>query len=113
LFTPPPENNYNLYVIYKDGKNQPVTIDVFAEVISEHQINRLKGMESLVLAFSNTIHYFETNHEPGHASGKNFELLENLTVNYLMYSRGEKIIKPKLILVASNINTKSRRVFYN
>jgi hypothetical protein len=93
--------------------------DVFNEIVIKHQSNRLTGMGPLVLAFSNSIHYFEKNTNKleklnGPISGDEyFKMIEHEAFNYL--ANGEKIEQQKvrLFLIVENVLLHERRVYFN
>jgi hypothetical protein len=93
--------------------------DVFNEIVIKHQSNRLVGMGPLVLAFSNTIHYFEKNTGRleklnGPISGdKYFEILEHEARNYLINTEKIEPQLVKLFLVVENVLSHERRVYFN
>lgn len=58
LFVPVPRNNYMIFVEYKTG-GQIVKREIFRSLVETHRANRLGGNEGLVIAFTNSIHYFE------------------------------------------------------
>lgn len=113
LFVPPPDSNYQLLI--KDEKGGT---DILSELIVNHQSNRLAGNEALLLALTNSIHYFEkTALENNFINGKvennyNFAIIEK-TVN--AYFANKKIKHPpfKLILIVSPLNLEAKRVYYN
>lgn len=113
LFIPPPENNYNLYVFYTDENKIKQKADIFRELLVVHQSNRINGTEPLLLALSNTIHYFENESKPGYASENNFKMIEVFAKNYLQHTRHVKIIDLKLILLVSGPDSIKTRIFYN
>ncbi len=113
LFVPPPENNYNLYVRFTDKNNAIIQVDIFSEILVKHQNNRIKGVEPLLLALSNTIHYFETENKPGLSSGVNFNMIETFAKNYLQHTRHTQIQNLKLNLVVRASDSQKTRIFYN
>ena len=108
LFVPLPTTNYQL-IAYNDS----VKINVFNEILTKHQTNRLAGYEPILIAISNSIHYFEKNTVLKNVkiqNDKNFTIIEHFTNNYL---QTKKITKFKLILTASDVITKENRYYYN
>lgn len=117
LFAPPPSENYALYVSYDDNTGIKKE-ELFQKIIVEHQTNRLKGYEAIVLALSNCCYYFEKSvKEQNSINGpiKNnlyFTMLQHLTVNYLEWKNKKSISMTELIFVSENIHTKKKRVYY-
>ncbi len=118
LFAPAPDANYSLLVQYKDH-GVVKTADVFKEVLARHQANRLAGLEPLVIAFSNTIHYFEKNTGLQQTlngpvkNDLNFSMLERMAKNYLQYSRPAAGQLTGFYLVVENTHTNARRIYFN
>ena len=117
LFAPAPDTNYKLFVEYEDhGKQQT---DLFQEILLKHQTNRLKGYGPLVLAFSNSIHYFEKSTEfQKKLNGpikddKYFSILEKSVLNYLRSTRNIDIDKVKIHLVVQPLSSNEMKVYYN
>lgn len=117
LFVPVPDCNYKLYCIYNDnGKN---VTDVFAEIKIKHQTNRLKGYEPLLIAFSNSIHFFEKNTKQQEVLNGpiikdiSFEIIEKAAKNYLQYSRNIKIEKLKIIIAVQQTFSNKQRIYFN
>jgi len=116
LFVPPPNTNYTLFAEYQDYGKQRT--DIFQELVLKHQANRLKGHGSVLLAFSNTIHYFEKNttlQQPLN-SVKNdlyFQMIEKSALNYLQHARGIKIDSLKIRLVVQTLGSNSDKVYFN
>jgi hypothetical protein len=117
LFAPAPDCNYSLLAMYED--QGPKVLDVFGEIVQKHQANRLAGHEPLVLAFSNSIHYFEKN-SPGQQAlngpvkdDLNFTILERTVKGYLKETRRLEQVPIRLFLVVDNIHTGQRRVYFN
>ncbi len=116
LFAPVPDSNYHLYCVFEDRGIQKT--DVFNEIETLHQQNRLKGYAPLLLTFANSIHYFEKNTElkalyNGPINGdRNFDILVNTAKRYLNYSRSIKIQNLKLILVVEPKN-KQQKFYFN
>jgi hypothetical protein len=115
LFAPAPASNYNLYCEFENNGKQH--IDLFAEIIINHQANRLKGYGPLVVAFSNSFHYLEKTSEAKMngpmVNDINFKMIEHSAINYLEYTRGSTINGLKLILVAENAVTKEQKIYFN
>ena len=117
LFAPPPESNYRLYASFEcDGKQKK---DIFSEILETHQSNRLLGYEPLILAFTNSIHYFEKNtslRKPLNGPIMDdlyFIILEHDALNYLKYTYGEKVRNVRLILVVNDFKTGESRVYFD
>jgi hypothetical protein len=115
LFVPPPDSNYNLYVTYENDGEQ--TTDIFFEIMNEHRSNRIAGTEPLLIALSNTIHYFEKEVAPGkiadRSPGSKFSLVENFACRYLEHSRHIKLKELKLKLVVRSTVSGATKVYYN
>lgn len=117
LFAPAPDSNYQLFVQYE--KNGIQKKDLFTEIVTKHQANRLAGYGPLVLAFSNSIHYFEkntilTDKLNGPVAGDNyFEMIEYEVANYLRTTEKITPQKIKLFLVVENVLSGKQRVYYN
>src|SRR4051812_8396112 len=58
MFVPVPKNNYMIFLDYTlNGKKQ--SAEIFQSLVTKHRTNRLAGYEPLVVAFTNSIHFFE------------------------------------------------------
>ncbi len=116
LFAPAPTSNYKLFCEFENnGKQQ---LDVFSEIKIKHQANRLKGYGPLVIAFANSFYYLEAlgEHEAINgpmANNNRFKIIEHAAKNYLEDSRKISISNLKLILVAENVVTKEKKVYFN
>lgn len=116
LFTPAPVSNYSLFA---GGVDENLRTDIFNELLLKHQTNRLAGYEPLLVAFTNTIHYFEKNSVltaplNGPVNGDlYFTMLEHSAKNYLQNTRKKKISAVKLMLVVEDVVSKERRVYFN
>lgn len=117
LFVPPPSTNYRLFVEYEQNGLQRK--DIFEELEVKHQANRFKGYGSLLLAFSNSIHFFEKNtarQKPLNGPVSNdlyFRILENSVENYLKATCGQDIKHIRLRLMVSDIHSGGNRVYFN
>lgn len=115
LFAPAPNSNYNLYCEFENNGVQ--RIDVFNEIKILHQTNRFKGYEPLLVAFANSIHYFEKNAKSRETingpikDDLNFKIIELATKNYLEYSRQSEIQKIKIMLVVQSQDDKQKFYF--
>lgn len=113
---PVPDSNYRLYCEYKNHGVKK--IDLFNEVLLKHQTNRFAGYEPVLIAFTNCIHYFEKNTtEQKQLNGPitndlNFEILKQLTKNYIEYSEKIKIKQIKITLVVNQTITNKQRIYY-
>jgi len=117
LFSPPPDSNFKLYAHFeKSGIHK---IDLFSEILQDHRSNRLKGLEPLLLAFVNSIHYFEKNtryKDPVNGPVKNdlyFTMLEHSSRQYLKHKYKFEGGPLRLILVVENISNGEKKVFFN
>ena len=86
---PPPKENFNLYVNYQSSRGKNEWYDVFYELNSAHQRNRLSGNEAVLLSFSNALRYYS-----GSAPAKSGFVLED-DVNFLVL---KKMISQYLLL---------------
>lgn len=117
LFVPPPDTNYQLFAW--DGNTAMERRDLFSEILLKHQKNRLAGYGSLLLAFANSIHYFEKNTDMTqdlNGPVKNnlyFKMIEHSALNYLRHTRNISGTNIKLILVVENIHSKKTKVYFN
>ena len=117
LFAPAPDSNYRLLALYDNGS--PQVVDVFDELVQAHQANRLAGHEALVVAFSNSMHYFEKNSPLQQAlngpikNDMNFSILEQATHRYLQETRHIGQGPLRLFLVVDQVHTGQRRVYFN
>lgn len=110
LFVPPPHNNYNLFAEY--NANGTHRLDVFKEILTNHQTNRFGGSEALLIALSNSIHYFEKEPAPD-VRGTNFKIIEKFTINYLRQTRDIKLSQVKIILTIDLDKPSELRVYHN
>jgi hypothetical protein len=110
LFIPPPSDNYKLLVRYKDKEMK--CVDVFSEILTKHQTNRLNGNEPLLIALSNSIHYFEKEEQPD-TKGINFKILEKFAINYLNKTRQLNLDHAQLFVMVSNSVTGESRTYHN
>lgn len=90
-----------------------VKINIFNELLIKHKSNSLAGYQPLLLALSNSIHYFEKN--TALKSGKvtndiNFRIVEHFAKNYLHAKTKQPL---KVILIINDVLTKQNRWYYN
>lgn len=117
LFVPPPSTNYKLLVSFQDKGKQ--SVDIFNEILIQHQTNRFAGHSALLLAFSNSIHYFEKNTPLQNALNgpvKNdlyFQILKQAAKNYIQSTRNINIDELKLSLCVEDLPSKKIKVYYN
>lgn len=116
LFAPAPDANYKLYCAFENNGKQQV--DLFSEIKTIHQSNRLKGYGPLLVGLSNAIHYFEKNalQAPLNGSMENntsFKVIVYFAKNYLQHTRNIPITQLKLILVVSEVSTSKQRIYFN
>ena len=118
LFVPAPTTNYHLYAEWEDNGTQRT--DLFGEILLKHQTNRLKGYGPLVIAFTNSIHYFEKNTTQQAAlngpvtNNTYFKMIENSALNYLRHSRNNaRIDSIKLKLVVESVDSGALRTYFN
>ena len=108
LFVPPPTNNYTL-IVYNDS----IKINVFNELLIKHQNNKLGGYEPILLALSNSIHYFDKNTilKSGKVTNdKNFVIVEHFVKKYL-YKKTKQPLN--IILIINDVLIKQNRLYYN
>ncbi|MDP1802071.1 MAG: DUF5819 family protein [Bacteroidota bacterium] len=116
LFAPPPDANYKLYCTFENnGKQQ---LDLFSEIKTVHQSNRLKGYGSVLIALSNSIYLFEKNaaQKPLNGSMENnvsFKIIKHIAKNYLENTRNIQLSDLRLILVVNQIPTTKQRIYFN
>lgn len=117
LFVPPPDNNYNLFVTFENnGKH---TEDVFNELVTAHQQNRLAGHGLLVVGLSNVVYMFEKStalQAPVNGPIKKdiyFTMVEQAAKNYIQNKYKISIKTIKLILLAKSCDTKKQRIYFN
>lgn len=117
VFVPPPDTNYHLYAEYEN--NGIVRRDLFTEIMNKHRSNRLAGSGPILLAFANSIHYFEKNTKLAQSINgpvKNdpyFKMIEHSALNYLKHSGNISGNKLRLILVVENVRLKNTKVYFN
>lgn len=117
LFVPPPTTNYQLFAGY--GGDESPGEDIFGELIIRHRENRLSGAGPLLLAFSNSIHYFEKNtplQDPLNGPVKDdryFDMLRSSVHNYLRLTRAGEIGRLKIRLVVRDISSGQAKVYYD
>ncbi len=116
LFAPVPDANYKLYCEFENKGKQ--RLDLFSEIKTIHQSNRLKGYGPLLVAFSNSIYFFEKNavQEPLNGSMENntsFKIIAHLAKNYLENTRNTQLSDLRLILVVNEIPTSKQRIYFN
>lgn len=108
LFVPPPSINYKLIAYTTNGE-----IDIFKAILIKHRRNRFAGNEPIVLALSNSIHYFEKNTAVNNcnvANDENFKIVEHFTKNYLSVDNQNLL---KLLLIVTEIKTNTIKYYYN
>lgn len=116
LFVPAPSCNFSLFA-WSDADT--IKSDIFNDILIRHQSNRFAGYGPLVIAFSNSIHYFEKNTSLRNAlngpveNDPYFRLLEHSAGQYLQHLQKKKIASVKLILVVDDGLSRKRRVYYN
>lgn len=115
LFVPPPDVNYRLFV----GEQGKPKTEIFGEVVLSHQANRLRGLEPLVIALTNTIHYFEKNstlQSPlnGPVTGDlYFTMVERLARSYYNNTRHSQVSHPEVYLLVEKAGGGCARVYFN
>ena len=88
-------------------------LDIFNDILTKHQTNRFAGYEALLIALSNSLHYFEKNTTLKNGkvqNDKNFAIIQHFTKKYL---QSKKIHSFKLIMLTSDVITKKTRCYYD
>jgi hypothetical protein len=118
MFVPVPENNYLIFVDYTlNGKKR--SAEVFQSLIGKHRSNRLAGYEPTVVAFDNSIHFFEYNttlQERLNGPIREdlyFKILKHTAVKYLSLECKCNPENPRLTLVIKPTGGKGMRVYYD
>ena len=117
LFVPIPQSNYKLFCEFEN--NGLKNIDVLAEIRITHQTNRLKGYEPFLVAFTNSIFFFENSTSQNNSintcfvNDDSFKIIERAAKNYLEYTRKIKIQKLKVILVTTQTLTNKQKIYFN
>lgn len=117
LFVPIPDANYKLFCEFENNGKQ--IVDLFEEITIKHQTNRLLGFDPLIVAFSNSFHFFESNDQYKKImngpiqNDLNFSMIEHAAKNYLEYTRKIKIQKVKLMLVTQQTFTNKQKIYFN
>lgn len=117
VFVPPPSANYRLFVDFECNGMQ-YKKDLFEEVTLRHQSNRLAGYGPLLLAFSNSITYFEQSTALQSSmncvtSDLHFDMIVHAANNYLREHCGSEPKHLKLILWVQDVATQHQRVYFN
>jgi hypothetical protein len=106
LFVPVPKENFNVYVKHA-GQDWE---DLFYEIYSKHQNNRLAGQEELMLALSNSLRYYASSVsdvssiEKDDDSNINFMVLKKIIVNYYTLRSGNKPKDMEIIIRTKDIS---------
>lgn len=114
LFVPPPDTNYELYALLENGG----VSDVLGKVKTEHQANLFAGNEALLVALTNSIHFFEKEADYNHTSpGKvenaiNFKILVRSVEAYFLNTSTTQVNRIILVVRPLNLNEQPR-VYYN
>jgi hypothetical protein len=117
LFAPPPTSNYTLLATYNHNGNK--TVDVFNEMLVKHQTNRLSGYEPLLIAFSNSIHYFEKNTQLKKLlngpilDDPHFNMLEHAVGKYLEVKNKIHLSQLRLLLIVEDDSPEKQRLYFN
>jgi len=115
MFVPAPSGNYRLFVDFECKGTQ--RYDLFQRLVFMHQDNRFSGGEPLVLAFSNSIHYFEHHTtERGRLNGpvrndRLFSMIEHSALNLVKQLHGCETDSVKIILLVEDYNGNARAYF--
>lgn len=112
LFVPPPKENFNIYVKYNTTNKQQDWKDLYYEVNSRHQNNRLGGNEALLIAFSNALRYYfasspQENYILPENTDGNYAILKLVIQKYLWVREGETPQDLKIIVGSRELNGKT------
>lgn len=104
IFVPPPTENFNIYVNYKTKNAHRDWRDIFFEINTSHQKNRLAGNEFKLLAFANALRYYAISAKPHskliktNNTNVNYLVLEKTIKQYLTLKEKQNIYELKIIL---------------
>lgn len=118
LFVPTPKQNFSILVKYKTGSKTQNWIDIFYQLNSKHQNNRLAGNESLMLAFSNALRYFSSSVEETNGiienknSNINFVVLEKIISKYLSLKEKTELQNLEIIINIKSVNSSINHSHY-
>ncbi len=116
LFVPTPKQNFNIYVKYDKTNNQ--WKDVFYQLNSAHQKNRLSGNESLLLGFSNALRYYASSVEEKNEfinlnnDNINFLILKKIVINYLNQVEKTDIKQLQILLGITEAGSNKQHFHY-
>jgi hypothetical protein len=89
MFVPVPQNNYLLFISYESA-GKKYSRELYQSLVMKHRENRVAGYEPVVVAFTNSIHFFEYNtplreklNGPISENDLYFRILKHSAVNYL------------------------------
>jgi hypothetical protein len=114
LFVPVPKENFNVYV-KQDGQEWE---DLFYNVYSAHQNNRLGGNEALMLALSNSLRYYASSVkgisgiEKDDDTNVNFTVLRKIVKNYYTLKFEKAPENLKIIIRIKDINKETDHSHY-
>jgi hypothetical protein len=118
MFVPVPHNNYMLFVDYTT-KGQKQQREIFQSLVARHRANRLAGYEPTLVAFTNSIHYFEHS-TPLNASLNGpvrddlyFKILKHSAINYVKRECRCEPQNARVILLIKPANGDAMRVYFD
>ena len=100
MFVPIPKQNYYVYIKYDDTEWK----DLFYDLNSMHQRNRLKGHENLMLSLGNSARYYASSVKSENAIGEDddsniyFNVLKKIIVQYITLNSKNKPQNLQLII---------------
>lgn len=109
LFVPIPKQNFYVYVKSKNNHWR----DLFYELNTVHQNNRLCGQENLILSLTNSLRYYASSIKTENCIAQDdnsniyFDVLKKVIVNYLFLSAGKKPEELEIIIRIKDINDSS------
>lgn len=117
LFAPPPTTNFKLIATFNTGGRR--CVDVFNEILTNHQSNRMLGYEPLLLSFATGLHFFEktaayNNFLSGYAKNyEGFNIIEHMSRSYLYNKYHLTNQTVKLTLIVYDTKQTQSRVYFN
>lgn len=118
LFAPVPDNNYMIFVDYElDGRK--VRREIFRDLVLKHRTNRFAGLEPLVVAFANSIHFFEHTTEMQQALNGPvkdelyFDMLLHAVRRYEVNRCGGEPKNFRMILLVLPVDGKNARAYFS
>lgn len=115
---PTPKQNFAIYVKYKVNEKQKDWMNIFYDLNSAHQTNRLSGHESLMLAFTNSLRYYASSVEEkdelisSEQNNINYVVLNKVITNYLNHYEHQKIEQLQMVVGISSADGKKTNFHY-